>query len=871
MDPQSETPLAPPVASPRRVVLRLVVAAIALAVISRILGFAGLDSKPVDSALNLSATAIACLAAVYLIMRSSGQRKLIALIVLGAALAYTTQVLRVTATVQSLDTVPLLGTDTPSHHHVLRMIEFASITALLTGLFLSILELHDSKTSLTETAGRLAREIAEHEQTGAILRENEERYRSFAQNFHGIAFRAHAQTWTPVFFHGAVEEITGYKEQDFISGKPSWDQVIHPDDFAELPEKSELASTPDYSVEREYRIIRKDGQIRWVCDSIQSICNESGEPVFVQGAVYDITERKKSEEELQRYLELERLVATVSTRFVGMSVDDIAEALDQTLQLVGEFMCVDRCYVSALSVDRKVISQGHEWCAPGISAHVDVLKDGSIEGFPWAIEILGRGDVLHIPRVADLPPEARATKKLLESQDVQSAISVPLVSPKGLLGFFGFDMVREEKTWGEPTVDFLKVLGHVFGNAIERKRAEEERQSLQAQVQQAQKLESLGVLTGGIAHDFNNLLMAILGNADLAIQDLPEVSPVRLFIEEIDKASRRAADLCRQMLAYSGHGRFVVKSIDVNELVEEMAYLLKTSISKKIALNLHLKRGLPGVEADAAQTQQVVMNLITNASEAVGEESGEITISTGAMVCSREYLSRSYLHEEQPEGDYVYVEVADTGCGMDEETRAKIFEPFFSTKFTGRGLGLAATLGIVRGHKGAIMLDSTPGEGTTFRVLFPALAEEADASAAAGESPTAAEWAGCGPVLLVDDEEAVQNPVKRMLERMGLTVLTASDGREAVDLFTKHSDEISCVLLDFSMPRMDGEETLRELRRVKDDVRVILSSGYPAQHIEERFAGQDIAAFVQKPYQIEVLAETLRAVLGPGDVETSGC
>jgi len=399
-------------------------------------------------------------------------------------------------------------------------------------------------------------------------------------------------------------------------------------------------------------------------------------------------------------------------------------------------------------------------------------------------------------------------------------------------------------------------------NITERKRAERERSELEAQVRHAQKLESLGILAGGIAHDFNNILLAILGNADLALHDLSHVSPVRPCVEEIEKAARRAADLTRQMLAYSGKGRFEIKVLDLNEIVEEMVSLFESSMSKKGSLRTDLELGLRAIKADVAQVQQVVMNLITNASEAIGEkESGLVTLATRMLHCSQEYLSQSRLLETAPEGDYICLEVSDTGSGMDKEAKERLFDPFFTTKFSGRGLGMSAVLGIVRGHSGAIMVESEAGKGTTIRVLFPALDQPAEAAFEEATSHAASMWHGEGTILLVDDEEAVRNFGTRMLERMGFEVITASDGQEAVELFPKHAEDIVCVLLDLSMPRMDGEQTFYELRRQKGDLPIILSSGYSEHDLEERFLGEGVAAFIQKPYQTRALAQTLRRVL----------
>ena len=315
------------------------------------------------------------------------------------------------------------------------------------------------------------------------------------------------------------------------------------------------------------------------------------------------------------------------------------------------------------------------------------------------------------------------------------------------------------------------------------------------------------------------------------------------------------------MLAYSGKGKFVVKPLNLSKIVEEMAHLLEVSISKNVILKYDFSADLPSVEADATQLRQVVMNLIINASEAIGEKSGVVSIRTGVTEADKSYLSETYLDDDLPEGYYVYLEVADTGLGMDEETKSKIFDPFFTTKFTGRGLGLAATLGIVRGHRGAIKVYSHPGRCTSFKVLLPCSAQPVEGSVEA--STPEREWRGQGNVLIVDDEESVRAVAKQILERRGFEVLTAEDGREAVEIFSAGADEIVLVLLDLTMPHMDGEETFRQLRRIRPDVKTILSSGYNAQDVTNRFAGKGLAGFIQKPYRVRELLKTVREVLEP--------
>jgi CheY-like chemotaxis protein/nitrogen-specific signal transduction histidine kinase len=401
-------------------------------------------------------------------------------------------------------------------------------------------------------------------------------------------------------------------------------------------------------------------------------------------------------------------------------------------------------------------------------------------------------------------------------------------------------------------------------DATGRKRAEDATLAMERRLLHAQKLESLGVLAGGIAHDFNNILAGIMGYADLSILHLPSMELVRADVEVIKKAAQRAADLTRQMLAYSGNGNLIVAPLSLSQVVEDTKQILAMSVSKKASLTYDLAADLPAIQADAGQIGQVIMNLVINASESLGEQGGVISISTDAIQCSAQDLAAMGCGTDVPVGLYVRLGVADSGCGMDQQTLGKIFEPFFTTKFTGRGLGLAAVYGIVQGHKGALRVSSQPGQGTSFQVLFPAAADASlpTVPRAAG-SPA---WRGSGTVLVVDDEDTIRNAAREMLEELGFVVLAASDGREAVALYRQYQREIVCVLLDLTMPKMDGEETFRNLRRIRRDVRVILSSGYSEEGVTERFAGMDLAGFIQKPYQLATLVAQFRKALEGGRV-----
>jgi PAS domain S-box-containing protein len=403
--------------------------------------------------------------------------------------------------------------------------------------------------------------------------------------------------------------------------------------------------------------------------------------------------------------------------------------------------------------------------------------------------------------------------------------------------------------------EVIGILG-VSRNISERKRAEEERRNLELQMQQTQKLESLGVLAGGIAHDFNNILMAIMGNADLALMRINPESPAVDNLKRIEQASARAADLAKQMLAYSGKGKFVVEHLDMSCLVDEMLHMMEVSISKKAVLRLNLTTPLPSVEADATQMRQIIMNLVINASEAIGEKSGVIAIKTGYMECDRTYLQSIWLNENLPAGLYVSLEISDTGCGMDADTLAKLFDPFFTTKFTGRGLGMAAVLGIVRGHNGAIRVYSEPGKGSSFNILLPASPDKSDKSDVSDLSDG---WKGSGTVLLVDDEETVRAIGSEMLRELGFQVVTANDGRDALEVF-KSRDDIDFVILDLTMPKMDGEQCFRALRQLKPEAKVIMSSGFNQQEVTQKFVGKGLAGFIQKPYRLAALKEVIRGI-----------
>jgi PAS domain S-box-containing protein len=386
-----------------------------------------------------------------------------------------------------------------------------------------------------------------------------------------------------------------------------------------------------------------------------------------------------------------------------------------------------------------------------------------------------------------------------------------------------------------------------------------ERRRIEEQLRHTQKLESLGVLAGGVAHDFNNLLTGILGNTSLALEATAPHHLNRMHLEEVMRAAEHAADLTRQLLAYAGKGRFILRTLDLSDLVREISSLIQASIPKNVQVRLQLAEGLPGVEADPGQMQQIVMNLVINGAEAIGPEGGSVLVRTAVEAVDEHYAATVSASGpgRLPTGSYVCLEVHDTGSGMSPETLAKIFDPFFTTKFAGRGLGLSAVLGIVRSHNGGLKVYSRPSQGTTFKVLFPVSANRVDAEPA----PAAPDLSGEGTILIVDDEEIVRQTARHALVRYGYETLTAPDGAQAVEIYRDRPHGIAAVLLDLTMPVMSGEETLRRLHGINPQVKVLLTSGYNEVEAVQRFAGKGLAGFIQKPYTAASLAKKIKEVL----------
>jgi two-component system, cell cycle sensor histidine kinase and response regulator CckA len=609
-------------------------------------------------------------------------------------------------------------------------------------------------------------------------------------------------------FNRQWTETLGYQLEELAPRESSWRKLVHSDDLPRVLGVRDAhlkGHTPAY--EAEYRLRTKDGGWKWVLDRGSVVERDTaGRPVRVAGALFDIAERKRAEAETLRQLH----IVEGAPDYIG-TVDlqgNILYANPALLQLRGD--------TELAAARRRHLSEYHPaWAAQKIlrEAIPTALAQGQ-----WS------GETALLDRQGREMPVSQTVCVHRDGGGRPYAVST-----------IARDISRQQRA-GAAALDA-------------------ERTALQAH-----KFESLGMLAGGMAHDFNNLLTAMLGNASLARSELPPASPAHRYFQQIESAALRAAELCQLMLAYSGKGPAAEEAVDLNALAEEIVPELQAEIGTNFVLACALARPLPPANTDPVQLRQAVRHLVRNAVEAIGgRRPGMIRIRTGQRHIDLEFLREPYLSPALAPGAYVFLEVSDDGGGMTPEIQAHLFEPFFTSKTGNHGLGLTAALGFARSHGGAIKAASELGHGSTFTVFLPLLASEISHPAAHYEP--APGWRSAGKLLVIDDEESVCAIATRMLESLGFTPLVAGDGPEGLRLFSEHASSLRAVLLDLSMPRMDGQETFRELRRLDAKVPVILMSGFSEKDLADRFKDQELPGFLQKPFEREKLQACLHGIL----------
>jgi two-component system, cell cycle sensor histidine kinase and response regulator CckA len=621
------------------------------------------------------------------------------------------------------------------------------------------------------------------------------------------------ETW-----NRGAERIFGYEASEIVGNQGI--MLFTPEDRLQgVPERESRFAIETGRAEDSRWHLRKDGSRFWANGVMVGLRDDSGNVVGMAKIIRDDTERKRGEELLQYQLNLADAIATNAAE--GLILVDNEGRITFANPTAEAMFGWNKDELVGQALDRK-LGRGQS------------DRDGRSRDQCPHTQVLASGETLRGREDFFLHKNGRAIPI--------SCSTAPIRSDNTIVGAV---MVVRDLT--------------------EQKLAEATHRENEEALQQSQKLESIGVLAGGIAHDFNNLLTGIMGNAGLARRAIlaGRSEQAATLLRDVLSASERAADLTRQLLAYAGKGRFVVLPVDLCKLVSEVSTLIRASISKKITLVIDVPDDCPLVEADRAQLQQLVMNLVINGGEAIGDEPGTLTV----RVRTEHFTER----RERPRtegfpivtGEYVRIDVTDTGAGMDLETRGRIFEPFFTTKFLGRGLGLSAALGIVRGHRGAIGVRSEPGQGTTFTVLLPVPRESRRIDRISGHATVEHDLQGVGTVLVADDEEGVRALVANVLGEAGYTVELAEDGAQAVERLRSLGGRVRLILLDLTMPILGGAEAATELRRIQPEVPIVAMSGYGDIEVMQRFSEVGVDDFLPKPFTPDQLASKVRDVLTP--------
>ena len=587
-------------------------------------------------------------------------------------------------------------------------------------------------------------------------------------------------------------------------------KYIHPDDYPKFEAVLKEAVEHGAPYSMELRIKRPDGIEKTIITICEPLCDSTGKVVKLRGTNQDITESKKVEKELlaaKEFLELTQRSAGAGLWAWDFASGELSWSPEQ-YQLFGLDPSVGP---PTFDLWRNVV-------------HPDDLK-------------------LAESKIRDA---IREHEQLFnEYRIITHSGEIRWINAIGQISY---------DNSGEP-----RRMSGICLDITNRKKDEEKKLIFEQQLQHSQKLESLGVLSGGIAHDFNNILAIIIGYCGLIKMNY-ETSEKN--IPEIEKAAERAASLCRQMMSYAGKAQLTMTQVNMWATVDEMITLLKTTLPQNAEIKADLPTNLPYITADASQLRQIVMNLIINASEAIGNEQGEIRVSLDKVTVTAKESIVDYNGKVIPSGEYVCLEVADNGCGMDEETKWRVFEPFYTTKFTGRGLGMSAVLGIINSHNGALQLFSQRGKGTTFRVYLPVPKDDSVRNGKNSSEAPPVEWQGSGTVLLVDDEDQVRLIAKAFLEMFGFTVLEAVNGREALELFMKNSAKITLVVSDIGMPVMDGYKLFGELKNLSPKLPIIISSGFGDTDVTSRLGSDNVAGIISKPYNSNQLRDVLKRAVG---------
>ncbi len=703
---------------------------------------------------------------------------------------------------------------------------------------------------LLKMAGEIFIYALERKEADKALKERgEEKYRRIFYNIRDIYYEV---TMDGIILEvsPSIEEFSKYKTEDLL-GKSLYEIYVNPEDRVRVIEEiKKRGKVTDY----EITLKDKDGSHVFCSINSMLIMDNHKKPLKIAGSIRTINERKQAEEVLKNRFLMEKLVSDVSTRFININPLEVDREIKWALQAIGEFVKVDRSYVYLLSDDLKKIQYGYEWCAEGIESRLEYIKGLTINPDSWLIKLCEKFNYIQIPGVKDLSSGDSSVKKIWDILDIKSLLGIPLYTGKILIGFFGFSSVRTEKIWKDEDIRLIRLVGDIFVNILDRRRMEEEKEKMLAELVKTQKMEALGVLAGGIAHDFNNILASIMGYTEMSMKYLSEGSTVFYNLQCALKSINRATDLVKQILTYSRQSEEELKPVNLSPIVREVIKFIRSTIPSTIEIKKNIKLNPAMIMGNSTQVYQVMINLCTNAYQAMRDNTGllEIILSAIEIEDNQDYPDLS-------PGSYIRLSVRDTGHGIDDKIINKIFDPFFTTKKRGKGtgMGLSVVHGIVKNHGGAISVFSEPEKGTTFEVLFPRIYDK-DIE----EAETFKEIErGNESILIVDDEIDIVDLMCKMLSGFGYRVTGTYSSTEALEIFKNNPQQFDLVITDLTMPDMTGIELTGKILNIRSEMPVILCTGYDDKISPEEAGEKGFRNILMKPVYMKDLTDTIRNTL----------
>jgi two-component system cell cycle sensor histidine kinase/response regulator CckA len=696
-------------------------------------------------------------------------------------------------------------------------------------------------------------EITERKEMEHALRQSETKFRYLFQSHSAVMLVIDPVSRMITDANQSAVDFYGWSRDELISMNVG-EINIQSGDWIQT-KMSRVLESGGETILLQHRL--RNGEVRDV--EVSAAVIEIDQEKYIYSVIFDVTGRLAAQRRLEQYNNMMQVLTNIAVKYINTPYDRIDQAIDNALSEIGEFTNGDRVVVFDYDFDAQTVSMRREWCAPGVNPDLGDAQDLPMDLFREWAEKHQQGEIVEIGNLDTAAPTP--LMEHMKSIQVKSLIAVPMFNDTQCVGFVGISSLSEYRTFDQSQQALLRIFGQIIVSLRNRLRAEEYRELMEQQLRQKHKMEAVGLLAGGVAHDFNNLLTIILGYGEI-LKDGLENGQYSEEIEEVLSAAERAKQLTHQLLTFSRRGVIQPRQIAVDELIRDMTKMIKRLIPENIELHELLQSGDALIYADPGHMEQIVLNLVINARDAM-PDGGTLTIDT--EVLSSEDVA-ALLPAHKLDGRYLCLRVHDTGTGMDDETKAYIFDPFYTTKAegAGTGMGLATVHGIVTQSNGVITVDSAPGKGSMFIVLLP-LSQPVTESEDAAEQNGKPVLTGTECIMFIEDDSGIRRVMTTGLSRNGYQVLSSEDGESGFRLAKEHLDEIDVVVTDVIMPKLNGNEVVKELRSLRPDLNVIFCSGYSHDHLPDDILKDGQIRFLQKPFNINQLLHTIRGLLdAPG-------